>query len=69
MSRYPISKSQCDAFDELRTKWEDHYSRRSIEEKVEVVEVTDFVWDFLVRKLFGDPARLSPWRKDDGGIC
>ncbi|KAF5016744.1 hypothetical protein F66182_11469 [Fusarium sp. NRRL 66182] len=60
VSRYPTSTIRNDAFDKVWEKWMDHPTR-GFREKFEMIEVTDFVWGYLGRKIFGDPHRLADW--------
>lgn len=47
-------------FDYIRVAWCDNFDRW-LPEKIEAVEVTDFVWGFLARKLFGPPELIKQW--------
>jgi hypothetical protein len=60
ISRYSTSKLQFEAFDKIWALWLDHPAR-DVREKLQAVEIIEFVWGFLGRKIFRDPERLSDW--------
>ncbi|KUL81400.1 hypothetical protein ZTR_10666 [Talaromyces verruculosus] len=60
VSRYPTSTIRNDAFETVWRKWLDHPAR-GFREKFEMIEVIDFIWGYLGRKIFGDPHRLADW--------
>ncbi|QKX53946.1 uncharacterized protein TRUGW13939_01026 [Talaromyces rugulosus] len=60
ISRYPTSILRLYIFERIRDRWEDHPAR-DVREKLQAVEIIEFVWGFLGRKIFRDPERLSDW--------
>ncbi|THC86988.1 hypothetical protein EYZ11_013564 [Aspergillus tanneri] len=49
-----------DRFDMIERLWRDN-PQLDVLDSIDLIEVTDFVWGFLVRKLFYDPQKHLPW--------
>jgi hypothetical protein len=47
-------------FNKVRDMWTDNDSR-TLQEKLDIIEIVDFVWVFLVRKIFYSPSCLLDW--------
>jgi hypothetical protein len=45
---------------EIQRMWTDNRSR-TLQEKLDIIEVADFVWVFLVRRIFHNPSCLLDW--------
>lgn len=61
VSRHPSVLATKDAFDVFtQDRWVDN-KISDLHEKIEVVEVLEFVWLFLVRKLFPNPDELTAY--------
>lgn len=62
---YETSSTRNRHFDGLWERWWDDPGR-DLGEKVDTLEVVDFVWGFLGRKIFPDPGGLPVWLEWDG---
>ncbi|RDH26643.1 hypothetical protein BDQ94DRAFT_186479 [Aspergillus welwitschiae] len=61
MTHYKRSSSWNERYDQLWDQWTDNQDRTLLE-KIEVIEVVDFIWGYLGRNIFkGKFAQLSNW--------
>ncbi|OKL57794.1 hypothetical protein UA08_07021 [Talaromyces atroroseus] len=65
ISRYWTPEAKSAVFAQSWKSWVDDSTRESLQEKFEAIEVIDYVWDFLARKTFPNPDRLSAWLRGD----
>ncbi|KAB8260223.1 hypothetical protein BDV32DRAFT_123354 [Aspergillus pseudonomiae] len=65
ISRYKTPQERNNRFVQVRGIWRDNPDR-TLQEKLDVLEVFDFVWGFLGRKIFVDVYGMRSWLDEDG---
>ncbi|GAB1198998.1 hypothetical protein APSETT444_008330 [Aspergillus pseudonomiae] len=65
ISRYKTPQERNNRFVQVRGIWRDNPDR-TLQEKLDILEVFDFVWGFLGRKIFVDVYGMRSWLDEDG---
>ncbi|EED13668.1 conserved hypothetical protein [Talaromyces stipitatus ATCC 10500] len=68
ISKYPDRPSCDSTFSQIDSLWYNDRERATLIQKLEAIEVTDFIWGFLARKIFADPDQIDSWISSPGHL-
>ncbi|EEH04640.1 conserved hypothetical protein [Histoplasma capsulatum G186AR] len=60
VSVFQTSQEKLQVFEKILKIWTDN-PHREVSETMDILEIFDFVWGFLLRRIFGDVTDLSSW--------
>lgn len=60
VSVFETSREQCQTFERILEIWSNN-PQRGLSEAIDVLEIFDFVWGFLLRRIFANVADVSSW--------